>query len=271
MMGSWVRIPEDAQKYGIMKNLQKYINENLTRKCCPSSFKAYHEQRMIIEDFFCNDVPKRFHNIFEESNTKRSTNYITEFLKSIDDEFVIKQLNKIDDKIFIQKCDDERFKNYKQNYFVLMSEYDISKDERFANTIEKFGYHISDSEKEPFGFVFFIESNNSEDMSKYIQDNFYGVVYHITDKKNVNSILKNGLRCKNTWGAQKLYLFASLSVRKDAEQIADMLGIDFSEYAIMKIDLPKFISVYKDTRMERDNCFYTYTSIPPRYIKCIRQ
>lgn len=153
----------------------------------------------------------------------------------------------------------------------MLSEYNISKDSRFVDTIEKFGYHISDIKEGPFGFVFFIEPNYTEDMNKYTQNNFYGVVYHITDKKNVESILKNGLCCKNTLGAQKLYLFVSLSAQKDAKQIARMLGIDFSKCAIIKIDLPEFISVYKDTRMEKDNCFYTYTSIPSRYIKCIKQ
>lgn len=254
-----------------MKDLQEYITKDFIKNCCSSCSKIYHEQQMIIEDFFNNDVPQNFRTFFEKSNSMRSTNFITEFLKSVSDDVIIKQLNKIDDNIFIQKCDDKRLKNDKQKYFSLLSEYDISKDSRFIDTIEKFGYHISDIEEEPFGFVFFIEPNYTEDMNKYIQDNFFGVVYHITDKKNVDSILKNGLRCKNTWGAQKLYLFASLSAQKDAKQIAKTLGIDFSKYAIIKIDLPKFISVYKDTRMEKDNCFYTYTSIPPRYIKCTKQ
>lgn len=252
-----------------MKTLQEYIDKEFVKNRFPSSYRIYHEQQTIINDFFCEDIPENLKNDFEQSNTLRSTNFIAEFLKSVTDEFIIKQLNKIDSKIFIQKCDDELYKNDKRKYFCLLSEYDISKDERFVSTIEKFWYHISDSEEELFGFVFFIEPNYSEDMSQYIQENFHGVVYHITNKKNVESILRKGLRCKNTWGAQKLYLFASLSIRKDAEQIAKMLNIDFSDCAILKIDLPEFVSVYKDTKMSKNNCFYSYIAIPSKYIRCI--
>lgn len=162
-----------------MKDLQEYITKDFIKNCCSSCSKIYHEQQMIIEDFFNNDVPQNFRTFFEKSNSMRSTNFITEFLKSVSDDVIIKQLNKIDDNIFIQKCDDKRLKNDKQKYFSLLSEYDISKDSRFIDTIEKFGYHISDIEEESFGFVFFIESNYTEDMNKYIQDNFFLVLYII--------------------------------------------------------------------------------------------
>lgn len=252
-----------------MKTLQEYIDKEFVKNRFPSSYRIYHEQQTIINDFFCEDIPENLKNDFEQNNTLRSTDFIVEFLKSVSDDFIIKQLNKIDNKIFIQKCDDELFKNDKEKYFCLLSDYDITKDERFVTTIEKFGYHISDIEEEPFGFVFFIEPNYTENMSQYIQEKFHGVVYHITNKKNVESILKNGLRCKNTWGAQKLYLFASLSIKKDSEKIVKMINIDFSKCAIMKINLPEFVSVYKDTKMSKNNCFYTYITIPPRYITCI--
>lgn len=119
-----------------MKSLEDYITKDLDY--CQSNSKIYHEQQMIIEDFFSDDVPQDFRTIFKESNTIRSTNFITDFLKSVSDDIIIKQLNKIDDSIFIQKCDDKIFANDKQKCFQLLSKYDISKDERFVNTIEKF-------------------------------------------------------------------------------------------------------------------------------------
>lgn len=171
MYGSWVRVPADTQiEKIIMKSLEDYITKDLDY--CQSNSKIYHEQQMIIEDFFSDDVPQDFRTIFKESNTIRSTNFITDFLKSVSDDIIIKQLNKIDDSIFIQKCDDKIFANDKQKCFQLLSKYDISKDERFVNMIEKFGYHISDSENEPFGFVFFIEPNYTDDMNEYVQDCF---------------------------------------------------------------------------------------------------
>lgn len=86
-----------------MENLQKIYRKDFIKNCCPSRSKIYHEQRMIIEDFFDNDIPQNFCAFFEKSNTIRSTNFITEFLKSVSDSVIIKQLNKIDDNIFIQK------------------------------------------------------------------------------------------------------------------------------------------------------------------------
>jgi len=94
-------------------------------------------------------------------------------------------------------------------------------------------------------------------------------VYHTTDKKNLEKIMKIGLvpKTKNTrsFYPERIYLSPNI---KYNNSIKDQLGSDKAgEYVDLKIKKFHGLKLYKDVRFKGG--FYTYTNIPPKYIEVI--
>ncbi len=95
-------------------------------------------------------------------------------------------------------------------------------------------------------------------------------VYHTTDKKNLEKIMRIGLipKTKNTRSFYPERIYLSPDIRYN-NSIKNQLGIDKSgEYVDLKIKKFPGLKLYKDVRFKGG--FYTYTNIPPKYIEIIK-
>ena len=125
--------------------------------------------------------------------------------------------------------------------------------------------------------------NNCKD---YIYKDCNGIVFHLTDKENVNKILKVGLRPKyvkhetinnlkdkqhnNIDYKGKIYVVAisDLStVKYKIKEIKDKLFKNNNNVKVLKIRLPNNIDFYKDNVMYDNMSYFTYTPIDSKYIE----
>ena len=131
-----------------------------------------------------------------------------------------------------------------------------------------------------------IESLVENNCNDYIYKDCNGIVFHLTDKENVNKILKVGLRPKyvkhetinnlktkqhnNIEYKGKIYVAAisNLStVKYKIKEIKDKLFKNNNNVKVLKIRLPNNIDFYKDNAMYDDMSYFTYTPIDSKYIE----
>lgn len=100
--------------------------------------------------------------------------------------------------------------------------------------------------------------------------NFEGeYLYHTTDSKNLDKIMKYGLipKTKNTrsFYPERIYLSPNEEWMSSIKQ--ELVGDKGGEYVNLRIENFKGLSLYKDLRFKGG--FFTYDNIPPKYIKII--
>lgn len=166
-----------------------------------------------------------------------------------------------EDKDIPDFCNELLIQNYSASYVI--NEY--LKSVNTINTIEP------------------LVENNCND---YIYKDCNGIVFHLTDKENVNKILKVGLRPKyvkhetinnlkykqhnNINYKGKIYVAAisDLStVKYKIKEIKDKLFKNDNNIKVLKIRLPNNIDFYKDNAMYDDISYFTYTPIDSKYIE----
>ena len=131
-----------------------------------------------------------------------------------------------------------------------------------------------------------IEPLVEKNCNDYIYKDCNGIVFHLTDKENVNKILKVGLRPKyvkhetinnlkdkqynNIDYKGKIYVaeINDLStVKYKIKEIKDKLFKNNNNVKVLKIRLPNNIDFYKDNAMYDDISYFTYTPIDSKYIE----
>lgn len=94
-------------------------------------------------------------------------------------------------------------------------------------------------------------------------------LYHTTDSKNLDKIMKYGLipKTKNTrsFYPERIYLSPNEEWMSSIRQ--ELVGDKGGEYVNLRIENFKGLSLYKDLRFKGG--FFTYDNIPPKYIKII--
>lgn len=124
-----------------------------------------------------------------------------------------------------------------------------------------------------------LEPIKSDNVTKYVMRKCGGQIYHITSSKNLDSIMKNGIRMK---GEDNSYRFIknktyfvvgknSEELKKNIQTVIDSKGI--SDAIILKIDLKKHIyniSFFKDTFYKECDVVYTYAYFPPTFIDQVK-
>jgi len=100
--------------------------------------------------------------------------------------------------------------------------------------------------------------------------NFEGeYLYHTTDSKNLDKIMKYGLipKTKNTrsFYPERIYLSPNEEWMSSIKQ--ELVGDKGGEYVNLRIENFKGLSLYKDLRF--NGGFFTYDNIPPKYIEII--
>jgi hypothetical protein len=94
-------------------------------------------------------------------------------------------------------------------------------------------------------------------------------LYHTTDSKNLDKIMKYGLipKTKNTrsFYPERIYLSPNEEWMSSIKQ--ELVGDKGGEYVNLRIENFKGLSLYKDLRFKGG--FFTYDNIPPKYIEII--
>ena len=250
-----------------MKSLQEHINNSIYSKNL--HYHISSEQKYIdMLEFFDNNIPT---NILERFESGEDVDYIWENLKTHDIDSLIKRLYKdfliSDIEKYGEGCIIVHFDSYEIDY------------EKLNDILRFYNYNV----RQPYKGGLLIEPIYSEDMSNYVYKECNGIVYHFTDKKSAESILKSGLRIKGSnIGRQipkRIYVYASPKYlnKNDIDYIkqfaiAVAMGPKAKNYGLccLKIDLnrPHNINIgfYKDTVMDQKGALYTLNNIPKECI-----
>ena len=158
---------------------------------------------------------------------------------------------------------------------------DCSMSDEIYNVLEFRNYFISEIQynKENGLFLLFLESYFTADASKDIKENG-NILYHITERKRLNDILRCGLRPKTgkrpyeggyRFFPKRLYLIGNNpNIKDDIKNVVkdkqfEERGID---YVILQIDLGKHnIGLWYDDASNNKFNVYTLELIPPKLIK----
>ncbi len=273
-----------------MKNIKKYMDDILhpTLKL-ENSNEYFYEQ---LEDFYGeNNIPNNLVKLFENRTLyKIGFNYINENLKTHDYKKLQNQLLKEyneDIETFEEYEGNENVKSFyiilKNNPKVLtignLKNKDNNETEKFFNILNFFNYTYREWERVNKKVGLFIEPIYSEDASDYF-DKCHRQAYHFTYKKNVEKILKNGIRIKEQNSyikyPKRIYIWASdkkINKSKINDFIKTIFNQDFNEdiIGVIKIDLHSTnYPVYKDTAMKEKEALFICNSIPANLCKEVK-
>jgi hypothetical protein len=103
-------------------------------------------------------------------------------------------------------------------------------------------------------------------------------LYHITYKRHLNKIKKQGLVTKTKNIIEKypvrIYFFLDIDDAKNYTILRDLYSEELSEFVLLEIDmrLIKKIKLYQDPKFDKDTmAIYTYDNIPPNAITIIEE
>lgn len=153
-----------------------------------------------------------------------------------------------------------------------------------------FNYYLSSIQTSKPGFYeILIEPKYSERVTKMVYEDFNGILYHVTETKNVEKILKQGLQLR---GSQNLYRYIEPRINfilaSTNEELSDrvkkiVLQKNYSkdEYTVLKIDLnygtktsynksSYSLDFYHDSMYREPWSVYTYGLIHPRFISVVK-
>lgn len=268
-----------------MKSIQEYIN---TYSIDQISKNEYYYKHLL--EYFGDDIPNKYIDAYNKGNLL-SNEYVFENLQTHDADKLKKKLKK-------EYGDDISFEDYSgeknKSFYVILSnnlkvinfsrndarlDSDYANLEKFENILSFYNYYLSYTEKIHNKWNLFIEPRYSDNVTNKIFNSHCGL-YHFTDNKSAESILKNGLRLKTSKYRdypQRIFLYAT---NKKLEDIKDKIK-DFilivgnrpklykNELAILKINNDGKFDLYNDTAMKEDEAIFTYDFIPAKYIKKI--
>ena len=258
-----------------MKTITNYINDHLYE---PDFIKESLQNKYhYIIEYFNNNIPEYIEtNILSDIHY----DYITEFLKSVDNNFVIKQLEKIG-----CKCIKQSEHETNKKWFTVTSDFVPTENNIFLDIIDKFRYQIHKVMLDGGKYVTILDPIIANKANDEIETKFHNKLYHITKKNIAEQILKHGLRTRYSKydnildeikskkqnskidQTSRVYLF-TINSNKDIDKVANELHMNNSNYCVLEITLPTdLINVYKDTKMNSDNCYFCYNTIPAKYIK----
>jgi hypothetical protein len=287
-----------------MKTIKEYLSIDKWQPQYKITNEYIYEQ---LEDFYGEEnIPNNFIESFNNGILyKIGFDYINENLKTHDYKKLQSQLLK-EYGNYIEEFKDYEgsdkitsfyivLKNQKPKYNLetmdfdnpLLSVKNVSKNtkevEKFFNILRFFNYQYGNWEFVDKKYALYIEPIYSEDASEYF-DKCHRQAYHFTYKKNVEGILKNGLRLKRgTYRnfPERIYLWASDKKQDINDNNDELLNfvhkifgndkLSLKDIGIIKVDLYHTdFPVYKDTAMKEKEAIFVYNSIPANLCKEIK-
>lgn len=283
-----------------MRTLNEFIKQQMYilpdyRGYC--TFEEYCDKNSFnendITDFQIDYYYSNIYSKFNERSIEGHIFLINESLKSHTKEKLIKRLQDLlkNNNYSVYEVNEENdpgiviiATNYKND---LVSEESLKSLQLLNNDLSKnvydiidfFRYHISYISREGKTYFIYLEPAFTKDCTKKVKENG-NVVFHITHKNNVNSILKKGLRPKvgrtpldggYRYFPNRLFVINnSENIEKDLDKI--IADKELSDYVILKIDLKDHnIGFYVDEASENENFMYTLHAIPPKLIEIYKK
>lgn len=256
-----------------MKHLSEYLNRSIR----DLQIQNYRYEFLI--NHFNGDIPDCIEEKFYDEDY--INDYVFEFLKSQDFNFVLKELYSIYGDKLVGYF--EETTNSKTPLFCIVvskENKNIYKEMEFKDVLSKYQYNFSAIEKNLKNNTFniLIEPIYPEIANDKIKLHYGKYAYHVTSKENYEIIKRTGLRPKTNFTNReydpRIYFIATDNdVKNKIQSIIDSVyNGDESKCAILKIELPvKAINIYKDESRKNDNySYYTYTSIPKEFIKLVK-
>lgn len=143
--------------------------------------------------------------------------------------------------------------------------------EKLSYYFKKYGYINSRIDDELDGSkTFFYEKKYPEEMNMFQLIQQYECLYHVTSKKNINNILKKGIKAKSAdipYGYmhdERIYLFLKYPTEDNIKAVSVINPV------VIKINLEKLplnYTFYHDPRL--NNAVFSYEQIPPEAIEII--
>jgi len=266
-----------------MKSIKEYLDKYTPDQIAKNNY--YYEH---LKEYFGNDIPSKYMNAFSNCNLL-SNEYVFENLQTHD-------ADKLKDKLKKEYGNDISFKDYSgdknKSFYVILSDNlriidfsrkggrldsDYDNIEKFENILSFYNYYVSYTEKIDNKWTLFIEPRYSDNVTNKFKN--YSL-YHFTDNKSAESILKNGLRLKTSRYRdfpKRIFLYATKYKLEDIkDKIKDFILIVGNrsklyenELAILKINNNGKFDLYNDTAMKDKESIFTYDFIPAKYIKKI--
>lgn len=266
-----------------MKSIKEYLDKYTPEQISKNSY--YYEH---LKEYFGNDIPYKYMNAYSNCNLL-SNEYVFENLQTHD-------TDKLKDKLKKEYGNNISFKDYSgdknKSFYMILSDNlriidfsrkggrldsDYDNIEKFESILSFYNYYVSYTEKIDNKWALFIEPRYSDNVTNKLKN--YSL-YHFTDNKSAESILKNGLRLKTSRYRdfpKRIFLYATKDKLEDIkDKIKDFILIVGNrsklyenELAILKIDNNGEFDLYNDTAMKNEESIFTYDFIPAKYIKKI--
>ena len=266
-----------------MKSIKEYLDKYTPDQIAKNNY--YYEH---LKEYFGNDIPNKYINDYLNCNLL-SNEYILENLKT-------HNVDLLKNKLKNEYKNDISFKDYSgdknKSFYIILSDnlriIDFSRKgsrldsnfdnlEKFESILSFYNYYVSYTEKIDNKWTLFIEPRYSDNITDKVKN--YNL-YHFTDNKSAESILKKGLRLKNSKYRdfpKRIFLYATKNKLEDIkDKIKDFILIVGNrsklyknELAILKIDNNGEFDLYNDTAMKDEESIFTYDFIPAKYIKKI--
>ena len=276
-----------------MKSLEYYIKTHKLENFINNSL--YNE---ALCNFFDKDEIKTFESI--------NNDIILETLNSHDFQKIKLRLLKLysNDIIEIINNSDKKKDSFEIIFRATNTSLNIIKSDKLNNSLEYYGYFkaavltINGSIKctnldkyDLKDLITFYNNNGSiilmiepkySDIANDTLNNSHYICYHFTNISNIDSILKNGLRCKSASSKdapERIYLYCDINIIDNNNHIKENIvktiyeifgnNIKLNDICAIKIDMNelKNITVYKDTLMYDNHSVFIYNNIPKQYIK----
>ena len=240
-----------------MKIIQEYIHSKHN-----FSGKLYYYLNEA-QEFFDYSLPT---NVFKDICNKKFFSYSYENLLTHD-------VNKLCNKLKKEFPNIEIIVKENQSLEIIQNTFKIN--DKLKSLLNFYGYFITNTYIRLGKFVIFVEPFIPKEMTDYLYNECYGVCYHICNKKSTESILKNGLRCKQAeyrYFPKRIYLYCTnKNIKKDDEfkqLFYELTKHDcYKNYDVLKINLNHFnCLLYKDPYMKYKGAVFTYNNIPASLI-----
>ena len=290
---------------------------SLKDKISKGNYILPHKFSFITLEEFCelnnideNNITEQQINYFYDNYGKKQglpaskydavtthNDWIVENLKSHNHTIVVKRLKKLlgDDLIAVNTDKlSEKFTNARIIRLAINKNCDIfdndsevtfklnsNKLSKDIYTILNFhNYYITLIYKYETENVIILEPKYTEDATDFVKSNKY--IYHITNRSNLQNIIKKGLRpkakkSKDTgiyrYFVDRIYFTVhNDNIKFDLISVIKDLGYDLddSDYVILKIDISKLNATFWWDDASHGNTVYTYESIHPSFINITR-
>ena len=151
--------------------------------------------------------------------------------------------------------------------------------DKLYNILNFHNYYITLIYRYDYENVIILEPKYTDEATNFVKENRY--IYHITNKDNLENILKKGLRPKaKKNNSDEIYRYFidrvyftvhSTNIKQDLTNVINDLGytVYSDEYVILKIDIKKLNITFWWDDASQGTTVYTYESIHPKFINVI--